>query len=479
MVRTPARTPRAVLTVGTVLLLAFTLLGVTSPAEAAHRPPPRALRTTAADQSSLTVRWHWVRKAPGYRLRWSLRRSMAGSHRLATAKHSARITGLAPNTRYFVQVAVAARKGHGRRLSPWSRKLVRRTPPAPCPTMGNIGDQTPVIPNGQPADLRVASFNIRTMNLDSSAYPSQRWANRADRVASLLLGAGTTRNAPTAAPDVIALQEANQSYAKFPTLCTNQMIDLRNRLDAGSGRHFEATSLNPSSSVGTRILFDTTRLRLERAGSVLLAPVGTDHPHLAWAVFQVRDGGQRFFFGSVHLAPGEGADANAVRNSEWDRLLAVLTDPAYTEGLPVVLGGDFNSARTGGPDGTAGAAPTHLPRMWAAGVGDMLLGDTQDPTDLSLTVADARPKETVNANCMSFNAFRIAQHCDADTPHVTPQTDQPDTLIGKQIDYLFASNQLVVKSWEVVLDLDSMDYWLGTIPSDHNLLRATVTLPPQ
>jgi hypothetical protein len=29
----------------------------------------------------------------------------------------------------------------------------------------------------------------------------------------------------------------------------------------------------------------------------------------------------------------------------------------------------------------------------------------------------------------------------------------------------------------MVLDLDSANNWLGTIPSDHNLVRATLTLP--
>ena len=278
---------RSAVTVVVALALAAAMVALAGPAEAGRRPPPKALRATS-DQTSLTVRWHRVRKAPGYRVRWSVNRSMAGSHRIATARHRVRIGGLAPDTRYFVQVAVAARHGHGRRLGPWSRVLARRTSPPPCPTVGNLGDPTPAAVTHKATDLRVASFNIRTMNFDSTAAPTQMWVNRADLVASLLLGAPTTRNAATAPPDVIALQEANQSYAKFAARCTNQMIDLRNRLDVGSGRHFEATSLDPASSVGTRILFDTTKLRLERAGSVLLAPASTDHPHLAWAVFQGR-----------------------------------------------------------------------------------------------------------------------------------------------------------------------------------------------
>jgi endonuclease/exonuclease/phosphatase family metal-dependent hydrolase len=345
----------------------------------------------------------------------------------------------------------------------WSRLLARRTLPPPCPTQGNLGDPTTAVPSGKATDLRVASFNIRTINLDSAAHPEQQWRNRADRVASFLLGAATTSNAASAPPDVIALQEANQSYGEYAARCTNQMIDLRNRLNAGGG-HYEATSLNPSSSVGTRILFDTTRLRLETSGSLLLAPASTTHPHLAWAILQDRAGGQRFFFGSVHLVPNEAADSNAVRSAEWDRLLALLTDPTLTKGLPVVLGGDFNSPRSGA--GANSAAFNHLPQMAASGMADTLLGDNPKYADRPLALTTARPLKTENAHCMSHNGFQVAQRC-----------EEPD-LIGQDIDYLFATTKLVVKDWEQVLDIDGAGSWIGTIPSDHNLIRATLTLPP-
>jgi endonuclease/exonuclease/phosphatase family metal-dependent hydrolase len=462
MMHVPALRVRSAGAAGVVLALAASLLALTGPAEAGRRPAPTGLRVTA-HQGSLALRWHAVRHAPGYKVRWSVRHSMKGSHRLAVTRHRAEIGNLAPDTRYYVQVAVAKRKGRGHRISPWSRIVARRTPPPPCPTVGNLGDPTPAAPTGQPTDLRVASFNIRTINLDSANHPEQQWLNRADRVASLLLGAQTALNAPTAAPDVIALQEANQSYGEYAARCTNQMIDLRNRLNADGTHHYEATSLSPGASVGTRILFDTSRLRLESSGSVLLAPATTTHPHLAWAVLQVRNGGQRFFFGNVHLVPSEAADSNAVRDAEWNQLLAVL--PGLTQGLPVVLGGDFNSLRYSSNANTT--ARTHLPMMTAAGIPDMLLG-VHDPTDESFKVVDARPSSAPNANCMSHNAFDPALSC------VDPE------LVGRQIDYLFASTKLQVKTWEMVLDaqVSGTQYsWLGTIPSDHNLIRATVTLP--
>ncbi len=442
-------------------MMACALVAVAGPAEGARRPAPTHLRA-AAHQASVSVRWRAVRKARGYRVRWSTRHSMKGAHHLATTRHKTRIGGLAPNTRYYVQVAVAKHRGQGRRLGPWSRIIKRRTPPPPCPTQGTLGSPTPAVPTGQPADLRVATFNIRTMSLDSADHPEQRWRRRADRVAALLLGARTTRNPATAPPDVIAVQEANQKYSRFDARCTNQLIDLRNRLDAGGTRHYEATSLSPSASVGTRILFDTARLRLEAAGSVRLAPRATTHPHLSWAVFQMRAGGQRFFFGSVHLVPQENTSSNTARDAEWNHLLALLADPGLTQGLPVVLGGDFNSRRS---DTAQPSALTHLPLMQSAGVGDSLLGDL-DPADRELTVDEARPEATGNANCSSTNGFRLLQHCGKD----------PDR-IGQHLDYLFASNELRVRKWEMVLDLDPENDWLGTIPSDHNLVRATVMLP--
>jgi endonuclease/exonuclease/phosphatase family metal-dependent hydrolase len=205
---------------------------------------------------------------------------------------------------------------------------------------------------------------------------------------------------------------------------------------------------------------------------VLLGPAATDHPHLAWAVFQVRTGGQEFFFGSVHLAPGDGPENNALRNSEWDMLVYTLGQSGLAAGLPVVLGGDFNSPRSGGATGGNTAAFNHIPQMAGIGVPDALLGNPENPADKTLTIAQSRPAtdtpgyEPKNAQCASFNGFNPAQRCES------------ENLIGQQIDYLFASAKLPVSSWEMVLDTDDANRWIGTIPSDHNLVRATVTLPP-
>jgi hypothetical protein len=52
------------------------------------------------------------------------------------------------------------------------------------------------------------------------------------------------------------------------------------------------------------------------------------------------------------------------------------------------------------------------------------------------------------------------------------------TKLGNSIDWVFASNALVVKEWETVIDFDPTTLRItGVIPSDHNMIRATVVIP--
>ena len=47
---------------------------------------------------------------------------------------------------------------------------------------------------------------------------------------------------------------------------------------------------------------------------------------------------------------------------------------------------------------------------------------------------------------------------------------------GTYIDYIFVT-RMRVSEWETVVRIDSAGRFIGTIPSDHNLIRATVWLP--
>jgi len=56
--------------------------------------------------------------------------------------------------------------------------------------------------------------------------------------------------------------------------------------------------------------------------------------------------------------------------------------------------------------------------------------------------------------------------------------DDARTKTGNNIDYVFATNSLLVKEWKMVIKYDPTTLRVdGVIPSDHNMVRATVTLP--
>jgi endonuclease/exonuclease/phosphatase family metal-dependent hydrolase len=46
---------------------------------------------------------------------------------------------------------------------------------------------------------------------------------------------------------------------------------------------------------------------------------------------------------------------------------------------------------------------------------------------------------------------------------------------GNGIDWIFASNRLAVRQWEVVANV-SANQVQGVLPSDHNLVRASIVL---
>ena len=68
------------------------------------------------------------------------------------------------------------------------------------------------------------------------------------------------------------------------------------------------------------------------------------------------------------------------------------------------------------------------------------------------------------ANYDSFNAFK--RHANARNAWGN----------GTYLDYIFTSKMRVVE-WRTVVNVDSSGNFIGTIPSDHNMVKATVQLP--
>lgn len=389
---------------------------------------PRRLTVTEARVKSLSLDWAPVAHAPGYRVTIATDKKMTRARTRWFGSDRARVGHLEPGKRYFVTVSVARRTASSPALSRDTRvrpALTKLDPPA-----------LPKLEVSTTYDLRVASWNIL-------ASVNEPWGPRRDTVVRQLAGMspGGQTSAP---PDAIALQEAIP-YGQFQ--------DVVSGLNAigNDGAHYSGLYGN---SRNTRIVWNDTALDLVRSGVIRYRAQEhrSDGLRMApWAVFEVKRTRARFFFLSAHLeTAGEG-----VLRAQWQQLLRDV--PALAGGVPVVMGGDFNSPRSG----SNRTAQAMLGPTRAAGFGDMLGQVGRGMVTTSSTRADT----VVNGNLFSVNYGRR---------HLRGYSNAG--LIGQDVDYLFADNDLDVTRWEMVVDAAGR-HLRGVIPSDHNMIRATVTLP--
>jgi endonuclease/exonuclease/phosphatase family metal-dependent hydrolase len=325
------------------------------------------------------------------------------------------------------------------------------------------------VPGGATAattsDVRVGSFNVSGVHGDSAATGDRRvWKERRPKVVAQILGEKL---------DVVGVQEANQStvYKSRLTYGENQYLDLRGALNAQGGSYALTNThayncVNPRStykcaykdqnaSGSNRILYNTSTVSMVEQGAITYADKTSGKPdrHLAWAVFEMRATGKQFFFANTHLDP-YGIEA---RKKQWDQMIATIN--RLKGSLPVVSVGDFNTSKF------SEYAGTYMARMKSHGYGDVLNQEAGRNT-----VQYPRAESTYRAWVNSFNAYRrdVRSYAYEDARH----------KIGNGIDWIFATNQVRVKGWEVVVDVSPWTLKLrGVIPSDHNLVRATLVLP--
>lgn len=315
-----------------------------------------------------------------------------------------------------------------------------------------------------PFDVRVAGFNIQSVGVDRTRGEQRPWRQRRGTVISEILGERV---------DVIGVQEANPSnyFAARVGASKNQMLDLRNGLNAAGGHYALNTTaavncVNPlttyhcryryrAASASERILYDTTTLTMVGHGftryQAQSGPRGTGG--LVWAVLRSKRNGHEFLFTSTHLCPTN----RAVRVAQWKQ--AITSTRRIKGTLPVVSVGDYNTHRMDS------VAQTMLPAMRNAGFGDVL-----NQQYLVNPGRGTRAESLTNAWVNSYNheSRAVSQYSYEDSRRMT----------GVSIDYVFASNYLRIKAFKLVLRFDPRTLRVaGTLPSDHNLLRATVVLP--
>lgn len=435
-------------------------LAQAGPALAAKKAIPSGFVVKSTDTTSISLDWMKVSGASGYRVRYSTSSNMAGSKALAFRYSNGVVSGLKPTTKYWFRIAAAANYGSGAAQSQWTpAPYLSGTTKRASDGGGTGGGGGGGTGNGNPYDLNVAAFNISGVLNDTSK--NAPWADRKVKIAQQLLGQNPD-NQTGPQPDAIALQEANTTEDLGSGL--NQYTQLVATLNSHATGTAHYSAIDGITSLATRIAYNDTTLSLISAGAVKWDAQETKADglrYMPWAIFKVNSTGSQFFFASDHLETA----SESVRRSQWTQLLSVV--PRLANGLPVVFGGDFNSPR--GAESRCGNLPNPtanvmLPKMVPSGFGDTL-GQIRCST--RPTVSGARAEHVVNGNSNSVNKFNrsVGYYSNSD-------------IVGQDVDYIFASNALRVKSWEMVYDAASGSHTLrGVIPSDHNMIRAKIVLP--
>jgi endonuclease/exonuclease/phosphatase family metal-dependent hydrolase len=215
-------------------------------------------------------------------------------------------------------------------------------------------------------DLRVATFNLMTAQLGTG---SRAWLSRADSAAADILRSGAA---------VVLLQESSPGRADGRNAAIGtvgrQTTTLVDRLKSRGGSNHAYAMVRTTSYVnfsllsgtqGGRILYDSKRVRLlsscpEYTGtasynsscSFALPTLSTDSEAKrrrgAYALFESRSSGQRFWAFSAHLDErhssnrAAGARYNSLRASQARAIVALATR-VNTQKHPVILGADLNT----------------------------------------------------------------------------------------------------------------------------------------
>jgi endonuclease/exonuclease/phosphatase family metal-dependent hydrolase len=312
-------------------------------------------------------------------------------------------------------------------------------------------------------DLRVASYNVRSVSLDQADGEIRPWRERRGMVIANILGENV---------DVIGVQEVNPSKAFASRLVDghNQFLDLRNGLNKAGGTfaltnsyafnckkastQYKCKKKNRKASHSDRILYNTQTVSLVKQGKLKYkAQKGKLSPdHMGWAVLRSKLNGEKFLFTTTHLEPKN----ETIRRKQWREMIRKIND--VEGGLPVIATGDFNIHKY------SPMAKTFLPRMKKAGYGDV-----RGQQYRINPIRNPRAATTINGWMNTANKFQ------RDVRGFGYWNEQHKA--GQNIDWIWADNQMPVREWKVVTNWDPNTWQVnGVIASDHNMVRATLGL---
>jgi endonuclease/exonuclease/phosphatase family metal-dependent hydrolase len=292
--------------------------------------------------------------------------------------------------------------------------------------------------------MRISSFNVGCYSCTNSTLPS--WETRRDAVAERI---------KEQAPDVLGVQEL--AHTNISGTKTPQFVDLMDRL----GAPYAITTCGSSHSTGcqsygsrneTHIIYNTKTVEVVKAGFVQLPNVsgaGVDR-HMSWAVLKLKANGKTFLVGNAHYKVD--AEYASLRAQQAQTALETLKAQGLGK-MPTIMLGDFNSNK----NAADGNKPYTI--MTAAGLLDPL-GNA--------------PKSTKPVN--DFVEKRIRTNYNTYNNYSRTPPNNTKYVNGTHIDYILVT-KMRVSEFEVVLKLDSSNKVTGTIPSDHNMVRATIWVP--
>jgi endonuclease/exonuclease/phosphatase family metal-dependent hydrolase len=292
--------------------------------------------------------------------------------------------------------------------------------------------------------MNIASFNVGCYKCTNSKLPS--WETRRSAVVTRI---------KEQAPDVLGVQELAQT--KLTGTSTPQYVDLMNRLGDPYAITTCGTTRSPSCSPyeprnETHIIYNTKTIEVVKSGFVQLPNVsgaGVDR-HMSWAVLKQKETGKVFLVGNAHYKVG--SEYVELRYKQAQKALETLKAAGLGD-MPTIMLGDWNSNKN------ASDGNKVYTLMTKAGLLDPL-GNAPKSTKPVNDFVEKR----IRTNYNTYNNY-------SRTPPYNSKYAN-----GTHIDYILVT-KMRVSEFEVVLKLDADGKVTGTIPSDHNMIRATIWVP--
>ena len=304
--------------------------------------------------------------------------------------------------------------------------------------------------------VRAATFNVRTAK---ATWDKRHWVKRRALVAAEIKASGS---------DIVAIQEMSpgrqdgkDGSTKKVGRQTTSLVKEMKKIDRGYFKLVRETQYKKPGTKhgtqGTRILYNTRKYELlsncpEKTGKknwnpacsitlpIIKGESEKNRRKAAYAAFEDRDTGKRFYMVSVHLDHRHSKSAaierkyNALRDAQTKTILDRI-DAINTRNRPVIFAGDINSYQ----NNFVGNAPHD--RLIANGYYD--------------TVAAV---ERINLDFPTINHYKT----------VLPRSS---VGVATRIDVLMVQgSQGANRWWNMTKERDSAR------PSDHNLIAASIVL---